>query len=238
MSHRRTRIGRATRKAATAVATGAATAIGLWQAYRHTIGPAHDRWGADDVEVAMSLPGDDLVAEPASQNTRAVTIAATPAQVWPWLVQMGADRAGFYTYTWLENLGGLGIRNADRIVERWQGLAVGDVVRTDAHAGRTRGGGWYVVDLLPEKVLVLQMADLQRGEPMHRDGPGAFEFVWTFALLDQGDGTTRLVVRERVAFGNRLVRAALAPTSLVGFVLTRGMLLGIQQRAESSARAS
>ena len=57
--------------------------------------------------------------------------------------------------------------------------------------------------------------------------------MWTFALVDGGDGTTRLLVRERVAFGNRWVKAALAPTSLVSHVLTRGMLLGIKERAEA-----
>jgi hypothetical protein len=238
MSARATTWGRAVEDAARAGAGGAIAALAAWQGYRRTLGRRHDRWGASDEEVAMPLPGDGLVPDPAAQNTRAIGIAATPGQVWPWLVQMGADRAGFYTYTWLENLAGLGIRNADRIVERWQRLAVGDVVRADAHADATWAGGWYVAELVPEKALVLQMADLERGEPMRREGRGAFEFLWTFALLEQGDGTTRLVVRERVAFGNRAVQAAMAPFSLVSYVLTRGTLLGIKQRAEAAAAQS
>ena len=207
-----------------------------WTAYRATLGPRHDRWGATDEEVAAHLPGDELVAEPAEQNTRATTIAATPAQVWPWLVQLGADRAGFYTHDWLENLAGLRIHNADRIVEEWQQLAVGDVVRASNAADAEKRGGWYVAELMPEKALVLQLADLRHGRHARRTDPGGFEFVWTFALVDGGDGTTRLLVRERVAFGNRWVKALLAPTSLVSYVLTRGMLLGIKERVERSAQ--
>jgi hypothetical protein len=90
------------------------------------------------------VPGDELTPPPVEQNTRAITIAATPQEVWPWLVQMGADRGGFYSYAWLENLFGLGIHNADRIVEEWQQLAVGDWVWGDRKrigrlGGRARG---------------------------------------------------------------------------------------------------
>lgn len=78
--------------------------------------------------------------------TRGITIDGTRAEVWPWLVQLGADRGGFYTHDWLENLSGLGIHSADGIVDQWQHLAVGDVV----HADRRRSGGRYVVELHPE----------------------------------------------------------------------------------------
>jgi hypothetical protein len=68
----------------------------------------------------MALPGDDLVAEPAEQITRAVTIDAEPDAVWPWIIQIGADRGGFYSHEWLENLFGLGIRNSEVVVLAWQ----------------------------------------------------------------------------------------------------------------------
>lgn len=222
--------------AAVHVPPAARTAIGatvagvaLGGAYARWLGPRHARWGATDEEVAAVLPGDELVAEPAAQTTRAITIAAPPRQVWPWLVQMGADRGGFYSYDLLEDAFGLGIHSADRIVEKWQDLAVGDVVK----ASRSHGGGWYVAELRPAEALVLRLADLERGRPVRRTDPGAWEFVWTFALRPRGDGC-RLLVRERVAFGNRRTEVAMAPAGIVSFVMTRRMMLGIKERAERS----
>jgi hypothetical protein len=187
-----------------------------------------EAWGASDDELTTTLPGDDLIAEPASQVTRGITIDATREEVWPWIVQLGADRGGFYTYDFLENLFGLGIHSADRIVEEWQDLAVGDVV----HADRARTGGWYVVELRPQEALVLQVADLAAGRPLRRDEQLRWEFQWTFALRDTPDGRTRLLVRERVAFDSAITRLLMAPVGLVSFVMTRGTLLGIKSRVE------
>jgi hypothetical protein len=220
-------------RSAAGAGSAALAGIALWAGYRLVLGPRHDRWGATDEEVAAALPGDELVPEPAEQNTRGITIAATPAQVWPWLVQIGADRAGFYSYDWLENLAGLRIHSAHGIVDDWQQLAVGDVVRADNGTDLTRAGGWYVADVLPEKALVLQMADLAHQRPLRRS-EGGFEFLWTFALVERGDGTTRLLVRERVAFGSPMVKAVMAPFSVVSFLMTRRMLLGIKERAEGT----
>lgn len=192
------------------------------------ISPWQQRWGATDEEVELVLPGDALLAEPASQITRAITIDATRQDVWPWIVQLGADRGGFYTYTWLENLFRLGIHNADSIVDEWQDLRVGDVVAAD----RGRTGGWYVVDCRPHDALVLQVGDLDAGRPLRRDEKLRWEFQWTFALRDAPGGGTRLLVRERVAFDSLLTRMAMAPVGPVSFVMTRGMLRGIRARAE------
>jgi hypothetical protein len=197
-------------------------------AYRRWVGPWQRRWGATDGEVAMFLPGDDLLPEPATQATRAVSLEASPAQVWPWLVQLGADRAGFYSYDWLENLFGLGIHSADTVVPEWQRLAVGDVIA----ATRSRAGGWYVMRLEPDETMVLQVADLEAGRPLDRDQAG-WEFQWTFALLPLSDGVTRLLVRERVAFGSWVARALMAPFGAVSFVMTRRMLLGVKSRVEA-----
>jgi hypothetical protein len=186
------------------------------------------RWGSTVEEVALELPGDELVAEPAVQVTRAVSIDAPPHAVWPWLVQIGADRAGFYSYDVLENLFGLGIHSADTIVEDWQGLAVGDVIA----ANRARTGGWYVVALVPGETLVLKVADLRAGRPVQRDDQLGWEFLWTFALRPGPDGGTRLLVRERTAFSKPLTRWAMAPLDLVSCGRTRGMVLGIRARAD------
>ncbi len=186
------------------------------------------RWGATDEEVALPLPGDNLVEEPATQQTRAITIQAAPEEVWPWIVQMGADRGGFYTYDLLENLFGLGIHSAGEIVAQWQDLDVGDVVSGD----RARTGGWYVVELHPKEALVLKGANRAAGRPLRRDEQLKWEFLWTFALRAVAGGGTRLLVRERVAFDSRLTRTLMAPLGLVSFVMTRGMMLGIKSRAE------
>lgn len=197
-------------------------------AYLRWLAPRFERWGATDDEVAAPLPGDALVPEPAHQNTRALTIAAPPATVWPWLAQIGADRGGFYSYDLLEDLFGLGIHSADVVVERWQDLAVGDVV----YATRHRTGGWYVAAVRPGSHLVLRTADLSRGRPVLRSDPGGWEFLWSFVLVDRGDGTTRLLVRERVAFGSALMRLLMTPAGTVSFLMTRRMMLGIRDRAE------
>ena len=86
------------------------------------------RWGASTQESAGPLPGDELVRTPRMQSTRAVTINAPAADVWPWLVQLGAGRGGMYSYDALENAAGLGMRSADRILPEYQRLDVGDVI--------------------------------------------------------------------------------------------------------------
>lgn len=189
------------------------------------------RWGATDEEVAASLPGDDLVAEPADEITRAISIDATADEVWRWVVQLGADRGGFYSYDWLENLFRLGIHSADEVVADWQHRAVGDLVYADA-AG---SGGWYVMRAVPGEVLVLKLADVSTGKPAQRDERLRWEFLWTFAIKPQPGGTTRLLVRERVGFGSRLTRVLISPFGWVSFVMTRKMMRGIKQRAELGA---
>lgn len=201
-------------------------------AYEQRVKPWQVRWGATDEELAVLLPGDGHLADPADQTTRAITIDAPREAVWPWLVQMGADRGGFYTYDVLENLFGLGIHSADRIVEEWQGLAVGDFVYGD----RRRTGGWIVVDLRPSEALVLKVADLDEGRPLRRHEQLGWEFLWNFTLLDAPGGGTRLLVRERVAFDNTRTRMMMAPVGIISFAMTRGMLRGIKARVETHRR--
>lgn len=209
-----------------------ATGLGITAAYaasRRWVGPWQRGWGTTDEERHAVLPGDELLAEPADQVTRAITIATTPDAVWAWVVQLGADRGGFYSYDWLENLFGLRIHSADRVVDEWQHLSVGDVV----YADRRRSGGWYVVEIRAPEVLVLQVADLRAGRPARRSEGIGWEFQWTFALRPDQGGGTRLLVRERTAFSRRITRCLMAPIGLVSFVMTRRMLLGIRTRAEA-----
>ncbi len=113
--------------------------------------------------------------------------------MWPWLVQIGADRGGFYSYESLENLFGLGIRNSDVIVPAWQQREVGDLVFADAKGS----GGWFVMDVLPGEALVLQVGDVREGRPIRRDEKLRWEFSWSFVVQPAADGRSRLLVRER-----------------------------------------
>jgi uncharacterized protein YndB with AHSA1/START domain len=201
----------------------------LATAYRRIFHPWQERWGARDGELVASLPGDELIADPAGQVTRAIEIAAPPEAVWPWVIQLGADRGGFYSYDWLENLFRLGIHSADKIVPEWQERAVGDLVHADAQGGN----GWYVTDVRPPHALVLEMANVKAGRPFRRDEPPFMEFTWAFVLESNGDSRMRLLVRERVAFGNRLARLAGSPVGLISFVMTQKMMRGIKSRAET-----
>jgi hypothetical protein len=205
-----------------------AGAIAAAVAWRRLVDPWQRNWGATPAEVDEVLPGDGLTAAPAEQSTRATTIAAPPEDVWPWLVQMGADRAGFYSYDWLENLFGLDIHNADTVVDEWQQLDVGDIV----WANGALTGGWVVKRIVVNDVLVMKVADVHTGRAVTRDEGVGFEFQWTFALRSTPTGSTRLIIRERVAYGRRLTRWLMAPAGLVSFVMTRKMLDGIRRRAE------
>ena len=191
-------------------------------------------WGASADEARLLLPGDELVAPPAAQVTRAVTINAPVEQVWPWVIQLGADRGGFYSYDWLENLFRLGIHSATRVVPEWQTRQIGDLV----FANRGGTGGWYVMEVVPDSALVLKMADPKQGRPARRDAGLGWEFLWTFAVRPLPDGRTRLLVRERTGFGRRLLRFLMAPVGVVSFLMTRKMLLGIKRRAEDAAGAA
>ena len=130
------------------VVVGSAIAAASWYAfYRVTRWRA--TWGVDPAETEGSLPGDELVPEPTVSDTRGITIDAPPAAVWPWLLQLGYGRGGWYSYDQLDMKG----RSADTILPEHQTLAVGDIVPTDP------GGGFEVRVLDPERALVLMVDD-------------------------------------------------------------------------------
>jgi hypothetical protein len=201
------------RTATKLLATAAGTAAAL-ETTRRLVRTPVLTWGATDEEAARTLPGDDLLEDAAVVSTRAITIDAPPAAVWPWLVQMGSGRGGAYTYDWVENLFGLGMRSADTIHAEWQDLKVGDVI-----PGKASLQGMRVEVLEPERALV------SRSE----DGT----WVWAFVLEDLGS-RTRLLSRNRIAMpdpslGDRVGMAVMEPGSLV---MERKMLHGIKDRAE------
>jgi hypothetical protein len=162
------------------------------------------------------MPGDTLLPGAPLVTTRSITIDAWPSAVWPWLVQMGPGRGGAYTYDWIENLMGLDMHSADRVLPEFQGLRTGDVMRL----GR-RGPVMEVAELEPEHALVFRSQD------------GAW--VWSFGLYPRGH-STRLVSRNRIQPPDpsplyRLFSLyVMEPGSLV---MERRMLLGIKSRAEN-----
>lgn len=187
------------------------------------------RWGATDAEAAGRLPGDDVVPEVNLQATRAITIDATPADVWPWLVQMGQGRGGLYSYDALENLIGCDIHSAQTIVEEWQTLHVGDEVRLHPEGGLT------VAAIEPGHALVLG-GGMPVGGAAAADRPMPFAFSWAFVVRPTPDGATRLVVRERYGYLVPWAGLMVEPVEWASLVMTLGMLRGIRSRVESHAR--
>ena len=173
-------------------------------------------WGATPEEAAREMPGDALLSEQDMLATRAITIDAPPRDIWPWLLQMGSGRGGAYTYDWIENLFGLDMHSADRILPELQDLEVGDVLPMGP-----KGPGMRVEVLEPERAIVYRFED--------------GNWVWAFGLYPQLGGT-RLVSRNRItapgaSIGRRLFNMLLMePGSLV---MERKMLRGIKERAES-----
>ncbi|WP_265522861.1 SRPBCC family protein [Oerskovia flava] len=203
------------------IAGRAALVVGLLLAARR-LGAT---WGARGDEPVAPLPGDVLVPAPEVVATRAVSIAAPPEAVWPWVVQLGQGRGGFYSYTALENLVGCDIHNAARIEPRWQTLDVGDEVRLHPEVALR------VARVDPGAALVLQGA-VPVGEK-----PAPYDFTWAFVLRPTADGGTRLVVRERYGYARRWAALVVQPVQLVSLVMSVRMLRGIKDRAERGVGA-
>ena len=188
--------------------------------------PWYSKWGASAEEVAMSLPGDELVPDPRLETTRAITIQAPASAIWPWLVQMGQGRGGLYSYERLENLVGCDIHNADRILPEHQNLEAGDKVRLTPQENPS----FDVAAIVPDSTLIL------RGDiPSSQGTPTTW--IWIFHLNPIHDGATRLILRSRLDyasnFGNTLMWRVF--TDPVAFNMERKMLQGIKMRAEAAA---
>jgi hypothetical protein len=215
------------------IATLGALGAGAAAAYALVVRPWHLRWGAADSEVHRPLPGDEVVAQPKAAATHAITLRAHAQEAWPWIVQMGAGRGGFYTYDWLENLMySLNIRNADRILPEYQELKVGDIFPL------APGGGPPVLAVEPGRYLLVGgRIDAQSEAPFTLKGQGPEAYMaasWLFYLDPVGLSATRLIERFRLDWNpsplNTLyMRGLLEPGS---FIMERGMLLGIKERVE------
>jgi hypothetical protein len=179
------------------------------------------RWGATSSDLTRVMAGDGLLPAPTYSGTMTTIVNAPPEHIWPWLVQIGYQRGGLYSYDWLDRLFGyLDRPSATRILPEFQNLAVGD------HIPLGRGPSWPVAVVEPNRALVLDMRNM-----------GAFDWVWQFGLYAVDEKRTRLVSRSRVRTQSvwaRLVTYAIEPA---GFLMTRRMLLGVKQRAEALGTA-
>jgi hypothetical protein len=206
-------------------------AAGAVGAYWYLLRPWHRAWGTAPNESSQPLPGDDLLPNSLYEATHAITINAPAERVWPWIVQMGTGRAGFYSYDVLENAMGLDIQSADRIRPELQNLQVGDTFPLGPN-----NFGPKVAVLEPNRVMVLHGDTRTDENPAVPVKPGEFIAVlWTFYLQPIDGQKTRLIERFRMDYTpnnpNKLMyRAFLEPGS---FVMERKMLLGIQQRVEA-----
>jgi hypothetical protein len=186
---------------------------------------ANRRLGATRDEASRTLPGDELLGHAGIQADRAITIDAPPHRVWPWIAQLGQDKAGFYSVAWLENLFGCEIHNADRIVPEWQSPQAGDPF-----------------PLHPE--MVLRVGRVDPGSVLVATSKGGsappdtgVDFTWAFvisAMVGASDGApaTRLHVRERYRASGSAVRAAVELVNLISTFMSWRMLQRIKDLAE------
>jgi hypothetical protein len=202
-------------------------------AYALKVRPWHLRWGATADEVAAVFPGDELVPHARINATHAVHIDASPARVWPWVVQIGQGRGGFYSYDWIENVMGLDIHTTDRIQPELQNLKVGDSIPL-----APEGFSVPVALLETDHMLVLHGDTHSDSLPVLQGlRPGDYLAVsWGLYLREQADGSTRLVERIKVDWDpnvlNQVVYLGLMEPG--AFIMGRKMLLGIKARAEGS----
>jgi hypothetical protein len=180
------------------------------------------RWGASRAEIGRVLPGDELLSHASLSATRAITIKATPGEIWPWIAQLGQARGGFYSYDFLENLVGCDIHSARHIVEQWQKPAVGDLVNLAPEVALT------VAVVNPGSALVLR-----GGVPALVAKRSPYEFTWSFILLPGPAASTRLVVRERYSYSRWWVAALVEPVEMVSLLMSRKMMRSIRSRVQA-----
>jgi hypothetical protein len=219
------------------IALAAVTLEALGAAYSFVLLPRLRRWGATAEEVARPLPGDDLIEDPLYTTTHAISVNAAAEDVWPWLVQIGQNRGGFYTYDSLENLAGLRVRSADRVHPEWQDLRVGeDYVTLDPDETMKM----TIAVLEPPGAFVVRSG--APGESPQEAGSlfrGEMAWTWGFYVEPAGLAASRLIVRSRASW-RRTVPAACAQTFALEpahFVMEERMLRGIRDRAERASRA-
>jgi hypothetical protein len=194
------------------VGTAVAAAAALGARYRSW----HLGWGTTDAEAIAAMPGDGLLSRAQFVATRAVTIDAAAEDVWPWLVQTGFGRAGFYSYDWLDNLGR---PSASTILPEFQAAGIGDVAAPMAEPANDHTS--------------FRIVEMRRPHELVWAKPGS---TWSWLLVSEGPGRTRLVTRLKARYeASPLLLLSVLLMEVGDFPMMRRMLLGISRRAEALA---
>jgi hypothetical protein len=204
--------------------------IGFLIAYTLILRPWHHRWGASDAEVQGTLPGDNLIVA-TSQVTHGITIDTPPEKIWPWLMQIGQDRSGFYSYTPLENLFGCQMPKVERLNADWKPRAQGETVWFCAPK-RFKGQGYMVAAIVePQKAFVMVSgADWSALQAGSRAAGGS----WGFILEPIDANHTRLLARLRGGTPPSIAARVAGATfwDPAHFFMERRMLKTIKRLAE------
>jgi hypothetical protein len=209
-------------------AGGGATAFGVLYALgRH--------WGATRNESQRVLSGDEIVSNPSGVTTHAITIKVPPEEVWPWIVQMGYHRGGWYTYPWVDRyIWRIHNPSANEVRPDLQDVRLGSII-PDGEPGTA----WYVVERFePHRLLVLHSTSHIPAAIRKRYPNVSVDWTWTFALEPTPEGHTRLLLRVRPRctpwWFTALYHLLIVPSD---FFMARSMLRGIKTRAEGTALA-
>jgi hypothetical protein len=198
------------------------TILGLLLGFHLTLRllhPLYSRWGASELETRMPVPGLDPPDGSRASSTHAITIDAQPFEIWPWLLQMGVGRGGCYSYTWLENLLGCKMKNADRVLPQFQNLKEGDGV------------------LLHPKAPPLRVSRFDEDRLLALEG-------WVFYLKPIGHDRTRLLTRTYVLPPKKAVGLAAKILELITrtpefdlahYIMGRKQLVELKRLVEDAA---
>jgi len=190
-------------------------------------------WGATDEEAALAISGDALVPRPKSQLTMGVTVEAPASAVWPWFLQLGCQRAGWYSYDLLDNGG---VLSATRIIPEFQQLEVGDIIKN-----MPKGDSGFPVAIIdPYRQLTMAgTTDTETGEEVDPNKPGLEKYFsgnQTFLLQEIDEHRTRLIFRMRIDWSPTLLNniAFKGVAEPLSFVMARKTLLNVGRRAEAA----
>jgi hypothetical protein len=196
----------------------------LFLAYRFVFLPSLLHWGATAEEFNAPLPGDNLIVKKDYKNTLAVTVHATPSQIWPWVQQMGLHKGGFYSYTTLENLFGCQLKNANRVHPEWQQRQVGEIEPVCASQEGKPNAGWQLAIVESSKAFVWR-------------GMGGAQWLMGVYIDSVNATTSRLITRQQFAYprhGTTDWWLEKLWFEWAHCVMQRGMISGIKHRVEKN----
>ena len=190
------------------------TLVLLLAIYYMAIYPWMNHWGITTTEASMALPGDGTEPGTIVVSTRGVSIHAPANQVWQWLVQIGADQAGFYSNDWLENLFLADIHNVDLIQPSWQSHQIGEPIPGASGVIYQRNFTW----------------------PTQAYEKGRMLYLWGPIVVLPVDDQTSILITRTIARPETFINEI--TYGWMHFVMERGMLFGIKARAEGNLNAS